>query len=315
MNAHPNANTAGPVSGRRALITGATAGIGFYTAAALARLGAAVTVTGRDAERGAHAVAELGALAGHNDIEFRQVDHSTVGANRRLAEDIMNSHRRLDVLVNNVGRVYPTHQQTADGYEATLALCFAGPVSLTEQLLSVLTAQPAARVVNVVSSAYAMWRRDPFDDLQGREGYVGIKAHAHAKQLNLIWTFALAAQHAGTGLVVNAVNPGMAWTPGTAGLTRDAVPAWRYIWPLVRFFQRRASAEKAASTPTWLAASPEAATLTGHYLDGKKRTRPALATDPTNQQRVTELAHQLIRNAPTAAAPNSPPSSSDNGQP
>jgi hypothetical protein len=75
---------------------------------------------------------------------------------------------------------------------------------------------------------------------------------------------------------------------------------------VIRFFQRRASAEKAARTPTWLAASPEAATLTGHYLDGKKRTRPAVATDPGNQQRVTDLAHQLIRNAPTSA-PHTPP--------
>jgi NAD(P)-dependent dehydrogenase (short-subunit alcohol dehydrogenase family) len=284
------------------LVTGGTAGIGFHTAAALAAQGARVIVTGRDEERGAEAVRLLRAHSGHDEVEFRAVDHTTVGANQQLGRQLRDSLDRLDVLVNNVGRVFSTRVETADGYEATLALCFVGPAALTAELQPLLTRSAPARIVNVVSSAYKMWHRAPLEDVQSKERFVGIQAHAHAKQLNLIWTLALAAQLATSGVTANATNPGAAWTPGTAGLTKDAVPAWKYVWPIVRFFQRRTSAEKAARTPIWLASAAEAGGLTGTYVEGERREQPALAVDPENQQRVTELAQRLIDEAPTGRA-------------
>jgi NAD(P)-dependent dehydrogenase (short-subunit alcohol dehydrogenase family) len=289
-----------PLTCRSVLVTGGTAGIGFYTAAALAAQGARVIVTGRDEQRGADAVRLLCARAGHDRVEFRAVDHATVGANQQLGRQLRESLDRLDVLVNNVGRVFSTRVETADGYEATLALCFVGPAALTAQLQPLLVESPPARIVNVVSSAYKMWHRGPLEDVQSNERFVGIHAHAHAKQLNLIWTFALAAQLDATGVTANATNPGTAWTPGTSGLTKEAVPAWKYVWPIVRFFQRRASAEKAARAPIWLASAAEAEELTGTYVEGKRREQPRLAVDPENQRRVTELAQRLIDEAPTA---------------
>lgn len=91
-----------------------------------------------------------------------------------------------------------------------------------------------------------------------------------------------------------------AWTPGTAQLTPEAVPAWKYVWPLVRFFQRRGSPAKAAQSPLWLAASSEAERLTGTYLETRKQQRPKVAADPDNRRRVIELAHALVSQAPTA---------------
>jgi retinol dehydrogenase 14 len=226
-----------------------------------------------------------------------------VGANQLLAEQLRNSLGRLDILVNNVGRVFPARQQTADGYEATLALCFAGPAALTEAVLPLLTQGRGARVVNMNSSAYKMWHRDPFEDIQSEQSYVGIQTHAHAKLLNLIWTFALAERLKETGVSVNATNPGAAWTPGTAQLTPEAVPAWKHIWPVVRFFQRRSSPAKAAHSPLWLAASGDAGAITGTYLEKHKQHRPKVATNPDNQRRATELAKALTNQAPTATTP------------
>jgi NAD(P)-dependent dehydrogenase (short-subunit alcohol dehydrogenase family) len=146
-----------------------------------------------------------------------------------------------------------------------------------------------------------MWKRDPLADLQSeQQPYVGISAHAHAKLLNLIWTIALARELEGTAVTVNAVNPGAAWTPGTAALTPEAVPAWRLIWPLVRFFQRRGSAEKAARTPIWLASDPAAAGLNGGYFENQRRKQlPEIAVD-RDQERVVSRAADLLANAPTA---------------
>ena len=287
------------LAGKTALITGGTSGIGLHTACGLAALGASVIVTGRDPQRGADAASQIRA-AGHAQVSFIQADHLTVGANQDLAGQLRGSLQYLDILVNNVGRVFPTRQETADGYEATLALCFAGPVALTEALLPLLTQRPGARVVNMSSSAYKMWHQGSFEDIQSQRGYVGIQAHAHAKLLNLIWTFALARQFRPQKVAVNATNPGAAWTPGTAQLTPEAVPAWKYVWPVVRFFQRRGSAAKAARSPLWLAASSEADGLTGTYVEKRKRLRPKAAADPDNQRRVIELAQALVSQAPTA---------------
>jgi NAD(P)-dependent dehydrogenase (short-subunit alcohol dehydrogenase family) len=309
----PGANAARTLAGKTALITGGTDGIGLHTAGGLTAIGAFVIVTGRDPKRGADAASQIRAAAGHDQVSFIQADHATVGANQDLAGQLRDSLRGLDVLVNNVGRVFPARQETADGYEATLALCFAGPAALTEALLPLLTQRPGGRVVNMSSSAYKMWRHGPFDDIQSQRGYVGIQAHAHAKLLNLIWAFALAGQLRPQGVSVNATNPGAAWTPGTAQLTPEAVPAWKYLWPVVRFFQRRGSPAKAAQSPLWLAASSEADGLTGTYLEKGKRLRPKAAADPENQRQVIELAQALVSQAPTVRSPHDarPPATSD----
>jgi len=292
------------LAGKTALITGGTGGIGLYTARGLAAGGAVVIVTGRDPQRGADAATQIRAAAGHDQVSFIQADHATVGANQHLAGQLRDSLGGLDILVNNVGRVFAARRETADGYEATLALCFAGPAALTEALLPLLTQRPGARVVNMSSSAYQMWHHGPFDDIQSQRAYTGIQAHAHAKLLNLIWTFALAGQLRPEGVAVNATNPGAAWTPGTAQLTPEAVPAWKYLWPVVRFFQRRGSPAKAAHSPLWLAASSEAEGLTGIYLEKGKRHQPNIAADRGNQRRVIELAQTLVSHAPTARPPH-----------
>jgi NAD(P)-dependent dehydrogenase (short-subunit alcohol dehydrogenase family) len=299
----PNASAPHRLDGQTALVTGGTGGIGLHIASGLAALGARVIVTGRDHGRGAAAVAQIHARTGRDQVSFLQADHLTVGANQLLAEQLRNSLDRLDILVNNVGRVFPARQQTADGYEATLALCFAGPVALTEAVLPLLTQGRGARVVNMSSSAYKMWHHALFDDIQSEQSYVGIQTHAHAKLLNLVWTFALAERLKETGVSVNATNPGAAWTPGTAQLTPEAVPTWKHIWPVVRFFQRRGSPAKAAHTPLWLAASGEAAAITGTYVEKRKQQRPDVATHPGNQRRVIELAKSLVSQAPTAIPP------------
>jgi hypothetical protein len=148
-----------------------------------------------------------------------------------------------------------------------------------------------------------MWTRDPFDDLQSRERYIFIDAHARAKLLNLLFTLALARKLAGKALV-NAVNPGMAWTPGVAALTRPAVPQWRFVWPIVRWVQRRASAETAARAPLFLASSPDLADRSGRYFDGlKEQSVPAHVRDTSQQDRVWEVGESFVTRALDAHTP------------
>jgi NAD(P)-dependent dehydrogenase (short-subunit alcohol dehydrogenase family) len=278
------------------LITGATAGIGFHTAAALARAGMRVLITGRDEARGHDAVSRLRQQAGHDAVDLIPSDALSVRDNIRLAEEVAGRVQRVDLLVNNVGGGgFAERQETPEGIEATLALNFVGPFALTTRLLALFECRPS-RIVNVVSSAYAMWARDPFDDLDARGRYVGIEAIAHAKLLNLLFTLALARRLASDAFVA-AVNPGMAWTPGVAALTPRAVPHWRFIWPLVRWAQRRASAASASRAVVALAAG-NAAAASGRYFDGQKEKRlAARLLDSTLQDRVWALGESLVARA------------------
>jgi NAD(P)-dependent dehydrogenase (short-subunit alcohol dehydrogenase family) len=265
-----------------ALVTGGTAGIGHEIAAGLRAAGSTVLVTGRDQARGERVAADL-------DVTFVPADHATIRGNLELARDLAwRLPGPLDILVNNVGGgAFARRTVTDEGHEATLSLNYLGPVALTHALRPDL--RQGAHLVQVVSSAFTMHTGDPFNE---PARYTAIAAYAQAKQLSLLATMSLARQLAGQA-DVNAVNPGMAWTPGVEALTPQSVPAWRYIWPLVRMMQRRASPQKAASAPVRLALDP-ADTGQFHESDGTARALPARLRDPALQDRAWQAAIDLI---------------------
>ncbi|HEU0248028.1 MAG TPA: SDR family NAD(P)-dependent oxidoreductase, partial [Gaiellaceae bacterium] len=201
--------------GRTVLITGATAGIGFETARVLAERDAQVVITGRDADRGERAAAAIRGESGNERVRFLQADHSTVGGNEELAEHVREAFFRLDVLVNNVGGTYTQRWETADGYEGTLAMNLVGPFALTHELLPLLEESAPSRCINVGSAAFEMWKRDPFEDVQSRERFVGAEAYAQTKLLNLLFTLALARRLPLDQVTVNTLHPGLSWTEMT----------------------------------------------------------------------------------------------------
>ena len=138
-------------SARLALVTGASAGIGFETALGLARAGFRVVMAGRDAARTERArtdVAErLAAERRDAAVETALADFASLAAVRSLAETVLDRHDRLDVLVNNAGIIAPRYQKSQDGYELTIAVNHLAPFLLTNLLLDRLraSARPAPR--------------------------------------------------------------------------------------------------------------------------------------------------------------------------
>lgn len=293
------------MEGKTILVTGSTSGIGFCAARDLASKGARVIITGRNGQRGSEAVRLLRQQVGDARIEFLSADHSTVGGNQKLAEQILGQVDRLDGLLNNVGGFYNDRVETDDGYEATLAMNLVGPFTLTEALLPVLVSSVPSRVVNVTSAAHAMWKGDPLEGSQCEESYLGLQAYARSKLLNLMWTFALARRLRDSGVLANATNPGTAWTSGTRRIAPHGMPTvQRLFWPIFRRVQRSGSAEKAAYSPVFLMSSSEVAGVTGAYYESNaKPKRPsALALDEDKQERAWALATALASRAPTELA-------------
>lgn len=262
-----------PLVGRTALVTGGTAGIGRETALGLAKLGAHVTIVGRDAERGAAAVEHIRRESGNPDVEMVTADLSSLDQVRALADRFAAMHDRLDLLVNNAAGMFAERRETEDGVEATLAMAHLSPALLTHRLLPLLRASAPARIVNVTSGAHR-FARVRWDDLQARGGYRGLEAYARAKLLNLMWTGELARRLRGTGITVVAADPGSAWTEMTGSMVPAMMPpSLRLAWPLVRRLQRARTAEAAARSSIVAATSRDV--TAGAYLDARGRVAHA----------------------------------------
>jgi NAD(P)-dependent dehydrogenase (short-subunit alcohol dehydrogenase family) len=287
------------MKGKTVLITGATSGIGYQSALSLEAKGARVIITGRNEIRGQQAVDELCKKTNQDQIEFMAVDHSIIGDNRKLAESILTKLDRLDILINNSGGIFSERLETKDGLEATLALNFLGPYVLTRRLQPLLIQNSSSRIININSSAHEMCKADPFEDIGWIKPYVGIEAYARAKLLNLLWTFALARKLNGLGVTINATNPGMAWTAGTQAMTAQAVPTWRFIWPIIRFIQRWASAETASKSTVFLASSTEITHASGGYFESNALPKIAsgAALNKNYQNKVWGVAEELVEQA------------------
>ncbi len=110
-----------PMAGKICLVTGGTGGIGFVTARELARMGAAVSIVGRDPARGEAALRRIRETAADARVTFLPADLSDQADIRRLADALLALHPRLDVLVNNAGGLFGRHRLSADGIEMTFA--------------------------------------------------------------------------------------------------------------------------------------------------------------------------------------------------
>ncbi|WP_333774360.1 SDR family NAD(P)-dependent oxidoreductase [Streptomyces sp. IBSBF 3136] len=282
-----------------AMVTAGTGGIGFETASGLAEAGFAVTLVGRDAERGARAVDRINATAPLHSARFVAADLASLDAVRALAERIA-ADGPLAVLVNNIGAMFPDRRDTVDGIEASFAVNHLSPYLLTELLLPALTAGAPSRIVNVTSGATGVAKR-VFDAVEPPGDYYGFHWYGRAKLANLAYTLNLSGRLDGTGVSVFASDPGGAATAMTNGTLRDpkiVSPGLRLLWPLVRRkFERSTSgpASTAARSSVFAATDGSLAGRTGVVIGPQGRPvapfRPA--TDPRIAAAVRRLSERL----------------------
>jgi NAD(P)-dependent dehydrogenase (short-subunit alcohol dehydrogenase family) len=229
--------TSQSLSGRIALVTGATSGIGRATAIQLAREGAEVIVHGRDPERGEQVVAEIAGALGK--ARFVAADLSDPTEIRRLADEA----GEVDVLVNNAGISW--FGPTADLDVATYDALFDSNVRAAYFLVAALAPRMAANgggsIVNVASMVAAI-------GISGAAAYGGTKATLAAM------TRSWAAEFSPRGVRVNAVAPGPVYTAADPARI-DALGATTLLG-------RAAKAEEIAQVITFLA-SPASAYVTG----------------------------------------------------
>jgi len=126
--------------GRTVLITGGNTGLGLETGVALAREGAEIVFTSRDAQKGEAARTEIRDRSGSDAVEVMELDLASLASVREFAPRFAASHDHLDVLVNNAGVMLGSRRETVDGYEMTFQVNHLGPFLLTNLLRDRLVA-------------------------------------------------------------------------------------------------------------------------------------------------------------------------------
>ena len=202
-------------SGRVAIVTGASSGLGLETAIALGAAGAHVVLACRNPAKAADALAQVGRRASGADAESMTLDLADLGSVRRFATDVAARFDKIDLLVNNAGVMAVPLQRTADGFEMQIGTNHFGHFALTGLLLPQLERAPGARIVNVASLAHRWTSRMNLDDPNfERSRYNKWDAYGKSKLANLLFTFELVRRFeaAGKRIIVAAAHPGYSST-------------------------------------------------------------------------------------------------------
>jgi len=133
------------LTGRTAVVTGANGGLGLQTAKVLAGKGADVVMAVRNQDKAATAVQEITAEVPTASLDLVELDLASQTSVRKAAEQVMDRHDTVDILINNAGLMAMPERRTADGYEMQFGVNHLGHWTFTARLMPALLAAPAAR--------------------------------------------------------------------------------------------------------------------------------------------------------------------------
>jgi NAD(P)-dependent dehydrogenase (short-subunit alcohol dehydrogenase family) len=291
------------VSGKRAIVTGASSGIGVETARALAAAGAAVTLAVRNIDAGERVAADIRASTGNDSVAVGALDLSDLSSVRGFTASWSGP---LDILVNNAG-VMAIQELTlsSSGHEMQFATNHLGHFALAIGLHEALAAAAPARVVSVSSGGHL---RSPvvFDDIDYNfRDYDPFGAYGQSKTANVLFAVEATRRWADDGITSNALMPGGIATPLQRhlpeGYAAQALDAFRAAGADFK------TVEQGAATSVLLAASPLLEGVGGRYFEDcqealpvERRGRPGqggvapYALDPANAERLWELSLKLI---------------------
>ncbi|RLP92632.1 SDR family NAD(P)-dependent oxidoreductase [Micromonospora sp. BL4] len=244
------------LTGQRAIVTGASSGIGVETARALAAAGAAVTLAVRDLVAGERAAEDIRATTGSRLIGVAPLDLSDQGS---VAAFVSAWEGPLHILVNNAGVSATPEMRTAEGWELQFATNHLGHFALTNGLHPALAAAGRARVVSLSSIAHVQAPM-VFDDVSFRERpYDRLLAYGESKTATALFAVEANRRWAADGITVNAANPGAVTTNLGRHLTEEdlaQLPAYDFKTP-----------QQGAATSVLLAAWPQLDGIGGRYFE------------------------------------------------
>jgi dehydrogenase/reductase SDR family member 12 len=280
------------IDGRTVVVTGATSGIGYAAAVALARRGAVIHFLARDPVRAERAKRGIAAASGAAGISYGLGDLEDLNSVRAFADEFRATHDRLDVLIHNAGVIHPEFRTGQDGTELTVLGQVVAPFLLTRLLMPALLAAAPSRVITVSSGGMYTQRLDPATLQLPASRYRGVTAYARAKRAQAALSREWARRLGRSGVAFHAMHPGWVNTPGiTAMLPRFH----RIAGPILL------SPEQGADTINWLATTPPGQLGTGQFWHDR-HPRPAHLL-PCTREKDPAAASELWDHLAAVTAP------------
>lgn len=289
------------LSGQRAIVTGASGGLGAEAARALARAGAAVTLTARDLAKAEQVVAGIRAADPRAEVELRLLELSEPASVRRFATEWLADHHSLQMLILNAAVMACPLRRTAEGWELQFATNHLGHFLLAQQLAPALLAGAPARVVAVSSGGHQI---SPvvFDDIHfERRAYEPWSAYGQAKTANVLFAVELDRRLRERGVRAFAVHPGMIGTDLGRYLTRETIAQIRSR--ASDGGEPAKSIPQGAATEVWAATAAKLTGRGGIYLSDCSIAPPAgpgvrgyapHAVDPAAAARLWQVTEQTL---------------------
>ena len=196
------------LSGKRALVTGVSAGLGVETARALAAHGAEVVGTARDVDKAARALApaRAEAAAAGGSIDVIEADLASLASVRAAADRLLADRRPFDLVIANAGVMATPFGTTADGFETQFGTNHLGHFVLINRIAPLM--RPGARLVNLASAGHRFADVDLDDPGFERTPYEPYAAYGRSKTANVLFAVEFDRRHKGRGVRAAAVHPG-----------------------------------------------------------------------------------------------------------
>lgn len=250
------------LSGKVAIVTGASGGLGEETARALASKGAAVTIAARDLTRARAAADKIIDSTGNSNVDVGELELDKPASVRAFAERWLTSHKQLNLLINNAGVMACPLTRTAEGWEMQFATNHLGHFLLTCLLSPALIAGAPARVVNLSSGGHNFAPVD-FDDIHfNQREYNKFASYGQSKTANILFSIELDRRLKDRGVRANAVHPGVIMTDLGRHMSDEDIEAIIGDRRDTLVFKEIPAG---AATSVWAATAPELEGIGGQY--------------------------------------------------
>ncbi len=260
------------LSGKRALVTGASAGLGVETAGALAAHGPEVVGAARDLAKAEAATASVRANAanGGGSLELVQLDLASLASVRACADRLIDEGRGFDLVIANAGVMATPFGRTSDRFEMQFGTNHLGHFVLVNRMASLM--KPGARLVNLSSAGHQVSDVDLDDPNFERAPYKAWDAYGRSKTANILFAVEFDRRHKASGLSATAVHPGAIRTELSRYLDEEAQRELTEIMTQVAKLPgakpiEYKSVPAGAATSVWAAAVAEADAVGGRYCE------------------------------------------------
>ncbi|MGL6228044.1 MAG: SDR family NAD(P)-dependent oxidoreductase [Culicoidibacterales bacterium] len=276
------------MKGQTCVITGATSGVGYQAARAVAAGGGNLVLVARNQQKAEAVKFELEQKYAVS-VDYVIADFTNLSQVARAGNLILAKYPRIELLINSAG-IYATKKlYTSEGIETVFCVNHLAAFLLTKILLERLIASQPARIIQINSEGHRFNGLDINDLNWKKRKYTGLRSYGASKTAQLLTVWQLAAQLQGTGVTINAMHPGAVRT--NIGENNGKIYRWFLHHVTWRFLQ---APEVAGEALYYLATAPELSTVSGKFFNLTIVEQPAKhALNQKNQQEIWQKSLEM----------------------